>query len=128
MKPGSGSTTCLRKRPDDPAVWRARLDWALAGEDVAEVERALRHLPHERLSPSEVLNLRAWLAGRAGDDRQGTARPRSNPRIASPAAFDALARLADLATIEGRADEAARLRGRRAELNRIKYAIPGRRR
>ena len=42
---------CLRRRPDDPAVWRARLDWARAAEDEAEVRRALAHLPADHLPP-----------------------------------------------------------------------------
>ena len=111
---------CLRKRPEDPAVWTARLNWALAGEDATEVERAVRHLPPQRLSPSEVLSLRAWLAWRTGD----VAREKSAQQdlvAREPGSLRALARLADLATIEGRPEEAARLRGRRAELNRIKY-------
>jgi Flp pilus assembly protein TadD len=65
---------CLELRPTDPAVWRARLDWARASEDAAEVERAVRHLPPDRLGPAEVLDLRAWFAARAGDlDREHTA-------------------------------------------------------
>jgi enediyne biosynthesis protein E4 len=111
---------CLRKRPEDAAVWRARLAWALAGEDADEAKRAIRHLPPQRFSPSEVLNLRAWLAGMAGD--VATERRAFEQIIArEPGSLRALARLADLATTEGRPDEAARLRARRAELNRIKY-------
>ncbi len=33
---------CLRRHPDDPVVWRARLDWAKAAEDDEEARRALR--------------------------------------------------------------------------------------
>ena len=77
---------CLRKRPDDPAVWKARLDWALAGENASEVKRAIRHLPPDRFSPSEVLNLRAWLAAQAGDTA-GERRAHEALWRANPAAF-----------------------------------------
>jgi enediyne biosynthesis protein E4 len=112
---------CLRRRPEDPAVWKARLDWALAGEDPAEVMRAVRHLPPRWLSPSEVLNLRAWLAWRSGDIAREK-RAEEDLVAREPGSLRALARLADLATSEGRPEEAARIRERRAELNRIKYA------
>src|SRR5262249_14340923 len=39
--------SCLRWRPADPSVWRARLDWALATDRVSELKEALRHLPVE---------------------------------------------------------------------------------
>jgi tetratricopeptide (TPR) repeat protein len=111
---------CIRRRPDDPAVWRARLDWALAKEDAAEVERSVRKLPPDRLGPAEVLNLSAWLAFKAGDAARE--RRACEALVArEPGSLRALARLADLATADGRPDEAARLRERRAELNRIKY-------
>ena len=111
---------CLRRRPLDFAVWKARLDWALAREDVPEVKRAIRHLPPERLPPTAVLNLRAWLADRAGDVANER-RAHEEILIREPGSLRSLARLADLATIDGRTDLAARLRARRAELNRIKY-------
>jgi enediyne biosynthesis protein E4 len=58
---------CLGRRPEDPAVWQAVLDWGLGTEQVDQVHRALTHLPAERFSPSRVEALRAWLAARRHD-------------------------------------------------------------
>ncbi len=111
---------CLERRPGDAAVWKGRLDWALAAQDEAEVERAVRHLPPDRLSPSEVLDLRAWFAARAGDaDRERQVHEDLIAR--EPGSLRSLERLADLALLDGRAEEAARLRARRAVLNVLRY-------
>lgn len=111
---------CLTRRPDDPPVWRARLDRAFAAQDEAGVERALRHLPVDRVGPSEVLQLSAWFAARAGDaDRERRAHEAQSVR--EPGDLRALARLADLALGAGDSERAAALRERRAELNRVKY-------
>ena len=58
---------CEQSRPDDPAVWRTRLRWALAANRADEVTRATGHLVAADFSKTEVLELRAWLAARAGD-------------------------------------------------------------
>ena len=59
----------------------ARLSWAKAAEDAAEIERAVRHFPPDRVGPAEILDLRAWFAARAGDaDRE-----RKGTRTCSPA-------------------------------------------
>src|SRR5262249_33061464 len=36
---------CLKRRPADVPVWRARLDWAVATDRVAEAREAMAHLP-----------------------------------------------------------------------------------
>ena len=54
--------TCRARRPDDPAVWRASLERAIADDDPAAVRDASRHLPSSLFSRGEVLRLRAWLA------------------------------------------------------------------
>lgn len=112
---------CLRKRPDDAAVWKSWLDWALAREDDDEVKRAVRHLPAQWLGPAEVLSLQAWLAYRCGDvAREKHAHEALVAR--EPGSLRSLARLAEIAIAEGHPELAARLRDRRAELNRVKYA------
>ena len=111
--------TCLQRRPNDGAVWRAWLDWALATQDEVEVERALRHLPEDRLSPPEVLSLRAWFAARAGDTAWER-RVQEEMVAIETGNLRALERLADLVLADGQAERAAQLRERRAELNRIK--------
>ena len=110
---------CLQRRPNDGAVWRAWLDWALATQDEAEVERALRHLPEDRLSPPEVLRSAHWFAVRAGD-AAWERRVQEEMVAIEIGNLRALERLADLVLADGQTERAAQLRERRAELNRIK--------
>jgi enediyne biosynthesis protein E4 len=110
---------CLLRRSNDGAVWRSWLDWALATQDEAEVERALRHLPEDQLSPPEVLSLRAWFATRAGDS-VWELRVQEEMVAIEAGNLRALERLADLVLADGQTERAARLRERRSELNRIK--------
>ena len=68
---------CEKERPDDPAVWSARLDLAQASQDVEAFRLALAHLPTTWFQPIEILRLRSWLAARTGDDE--VERRRSRP-------------------------------------------------
>ncbi len=111
---------CLGRRPADAAVWRARLDWAMAAEDAAEVERAVRHLPPDRLGPAEVLDLRAWFAARNGDVERER-KVHEDLLAREPGSLRSLDRLATLALQAGRRDEAARLRQQQAALTEMKY-------
>ena len=110
---------CQERRPNDAAVWRAWLDWALATQDEAKVELALRHVPENQLSPPEVLSLRAWFAVRAGDTAWER-RVQEEMVAIEIGNLRALERLADLVLADGQTERAAQLRERRAELNRIK--------
>src|SRR5579875_301749 len=58
---------CRERRPDDPVVWRASLDLAMAAEDAARFWEAARRIPVEAARPEEVAALRAWVAARGGD-------------------------------------------------------------
>src|SRR5262245_43731665 len=109
---------CRGRRPLDPAVWRLSLDWALATRDVALARRSLEYLSPELVPPTEVLALRAWFAARAGDaaeERRALARLVA---IAS-GSLASLDRLAGLTLQAGGLEESARLRRRKAELDRI---------
>ncbi len=107
---------CRRKRPDDPAVWRARLEWAMAADRTGEAAEALPHLDVNDFPPARVHEIRAWFAARRGDS--GAERQALEHAIAADLGDGAaLERLAELATREGRADDAARLRRRKAELD-----------
>ncbi|HZW35243.1 MAG TPA: FG-GAP-like repeat-containing protein [Isosphaeraceae bacterium] len=108
---------CLRRRPDDPAVWRARLEWALVAHQVAEARAALRHLPSGAFPPGRISELRAWFAAHRGDTETAR-RALENAVGADPGNLAVLERLASLATEAGRAEEAARLRRRKADLDR----------
>ncbi len=107
---------CLVLRPDDPIVWRARLDWAMATDHLHEAALAMKRLPAKGLDLVEILNLRAWLAGRLGDL---AAEERALKRLAAhtPGATKIVVRLTELAVRAGRVDEVARLRARKAELD-----------
>jgi predicted Zn-dependent protease len=109
---------CLRRRPADLPVWRARLDWALATDRVPEVREALKHLPVEGSTPALVERLAAWLAARRGDD---TAERRALERLvaADPAAFAAWDRLAELALREDQPTRASELRRQKAEIEQV---------
>jgi tetratricopeptide (TPR) repeat protein len=86
---------CLRRRPADPAVWRAWLDRARAAGEPGEVWRALEHLTTADLEPAEVPMIRAWLASQAG--RPDLERPALEEAVRlrpeELAAFDRLAEL-----------------------------------
>ena len=109
---------CQSRRPDDPTVWRARLDLALATQDVAGARGALGRLPDDALPPEDLWAVRAWFAARAGDLR---AERRALERLVAiaPGRIGELDRLAGLAKQAGDEAEAARLRGRKADLDRI---------
>ena len=110
---------CQRVRPDDPAIWRGRLKLALATRSAGGAWEALEHLPPGSVEPIEVLTLRAWFANQAGDK---AAERRSLDQLleVDPADRPALERLSELVQVDGEAEEAARLRARKAALDRAK--------
>ena len=110
---------CLTRKPDDPAVSRARLTWAIAAGRDNEVRTVLLHFSDSAVSPIEVLDLRAWCAGRRK-------LPEAEQIILeklldlNPGAAHALERLAALAFEAGRTERAAKLRRRKAEIDDVK--------
>ncbi len=58
---------CLKRRPDDPAVWQAELDLALADDDATGFWEAAHHLPADRFDPAAQQSFRAWAAKHNGD-------------------------------------------------------------
>jgi tetratricopeptide (TPR) repeat protein len=109
---------CLRSRPDDVPVWRARLDWAVATDRLAEAQEATKHLPATEATPARVERWAAWLAARRGD-RAAEHRALERLVAAAPADLPALDRLAVLDTQNGRTDLAAERRRQRAEIERL---------
>jgi tetratricopeptide (TPR) repeat protein len=110
---------CLRQRPEDPVVWRARLRLAQAADSVDAARRTLAHLPAERFSPTELLELGAWFAGHkasAADERIALEKLVDH----APYATEALERLAVLATESGQSQRTAELRRRKADIDRAK--------
>jgi hypothetical protein len=59
---------CLKRRPEDVAVWHARLDWAVATNRVPLAQQALKHLPEAELGSAQIERLAAWFAAQHGDD------------------------------------------------------------
>ncbi len=112
---------CRERLPEDPVVWRARLDWALDADRLGEVVESLRHLPADWLTTEERLSTRAWLAERLGDTRaEEDALTRWVERV--PGELNAVARLIDLKARIGPAGEVAELRRRKAEMDRASDA------
>jgi enediyne biosynthesis protein E4 len=110
--------SCLRRRAEDPPVWRARLEWAVATGRVAEAREASAHLPAEESTPAEVDKLRAWAAARRGDAQ--LERRALELLIASdPADGAALERLAELAIQQDQPTRAAELRRTKTELDQL---------
>ncbi len=66
--------SCLRRRPEDVPVWKAHLRWAMSTNRVAEVQKALRHIPADATTPAQVDRLAVWLAATPGGCRVRTAR------------------------------------------------------
>jgi tetratricopeptide (TPR) repeat protein len=113
---------CLDRRPDDRAVWRAWLDWAVASQDAARFWEAVGRLSAEDFHPWEIAALRAWLAARSGN-REAERRESAELVELQPSDSQALERLAVLAREAGDLKEAERLQRRRAEIDRAKDYI-----
>jgi tetratricopeptide (TPR) repeat protein len=110
---------CLARRPEDPAVWRSKLDLAVAEGRPAEVAEAARHLPADALGEAEALALRAELLDRVGDASSQVEAWRAVNR-ADPANPKALERLAALCAARGDSDGAHRWNLAKAGIDRDK--------
>jgi thioredoxin-like negative regulator of GroEL len=110
---------CLWRRPIDVAVWKSWLDLAVTTGDVAKAREALVRLAPDGIPPAEVLVLRAWFAARSGNsENERQALEKLLER--APGQIEAVERLAELELLAGRPESAARLRARKAELDRAK--------
>ena len=112
---------CVKARPDDPIVWRSRLQLAQIRDDAAGVVSACEHVPAAALDPVDRLRLRAWLARRLSPDREAaewTALLKLVP--GDPTALD---RLAGLAAARNDAPAAADFRARKAASDRAKDRV-----
>jgi hypothetical protein len=119
---GDWLTRCERVRPNDLAVWRARLQWAQAADRPEQVEWAASHLPSSIFAEARVLELRAWMAARRGDHQAERAALEVLLTV-EPGDPAALERLADL-TAQGDGEEGlAKVRRRKAAIDaaRVRY-------
>jgi tetratricopeptide (TPR) repeat protein len=109
---------CLRRRPEDVPVWRARLDWAVATHRIAEAHEAMKHLPVRELPAAQVPRLAAWLAVRRGN-RAAERRALERLIAVDPTDSAAYDRLAELAAQERQPARADEVRRRKAEIDRL---------
>jgi len=109
---------CQRRRPDDLPVWRTRLSWGMATNQVDVVRQALTHLPAIESTPAQVYRIGAWLAAKQGD--HATERQALERLIAAePADLTALRRLADLARRDAQPERVVEMQRRGAEIDRL---------
>src|SRR5262249_25812702 len=109
---------CLR-RPDNPDVWRARLDWATTALRPDRAVEALRHLRTNDLSSQELARLGAWLA-RQRSDVKNEMLALEHALDLDPCDLPTIERLAELAFEEGRQSDGRKLRNRKSELDALK--------
>jgi thioredoxin-like negative regulator of GroEL len=110
---------CLLRRPKDVPVWRARLSWGIAANQIDVVHQSLTHLPADASSPARIHRLKAWLASHRGDFE--TERRELERLIAAdPADRTALDRLTQLAEKNGQPARATELFGKKAEIDRLR--------
>jgi tetratricopeptide (TPR) repeat protein len=107
---------CLEQRPYDLAVWRMRLDWAVAAYLPREAVAALSHLPAEQEPAARPAALEAWFAARQGNSEAERAALKRVLEI-QPAEPQVLERLAEIEIEQGRMDHTEELRRRRTELD-----------
>jgi thioredoxin-like negative regulator of GroEL len=109
---------CLKRRPDDIAVWRARLSWGMAAGRVDVVREALTHVPATDSNPAQVNLIEAWLAASQGDP---TGERKALDRLVAtdPTDLTIQRRLAELARRDGQPDRTAEMHRRQAEFDRL---------
>ncbi|MFI5454447.1 MAG: FG-GAP-like repeat-containing protein [Isosphaerales bacterium] len=108
---------CLKRRPEDPSVWQARLDLALATDDIPGFWTAVAHLPANRFDAGAVHSVRAWLSARCNDSSLERRELTALLKYA-PGDTKALERLAILTIQAGDPRETRKLRLRKAEIDR----------
>jgi enediyne biosynthesis protein E4 len=112
---------CLRRRPDDMAVWQAQFELSLATGDVDGFWRAAPYLPAARFSRAEVQAFRVWLAA-SNHDRGREESALESLIECDPGNANALERLAVLNVESGRHREAESLHRRRDEVTQTRDA------
>ncbi|MDX2035290.1 MAG: FG-GAP-like repeat-containing protein [Isosphaeraceae bacterium] len=115
---------CLAKRPNDPVVWRTRLELGVASDSLEIVESAIEHLTSNDLARTRAFEVAAWVFRKRNDAE--------NERLAwlnllelDKAHIAALQRLAELERAAGRSDKAAELRRHASEVDRAKLEYRG---
>jgi tetratricopeptide (TPR) repeat protein len=110
---------CLKLRPDDLAVWRTRLDWAVTANLPKEARQTLAHLPASQEPATKPAELRAWFAARQGNTEAERAALRRVLEL-KPAQPQVLERLAEIEIVQVRREHAEELRRKRTELDQLR--------
>ena len=110
---------CEERRPNDPDVWRARLEWAFATRNLGEADRALTHLPAESFTLKEVAATRVRLANLEANDEAERKALETLVEL-DPGDASAWGRLADLSARGGQTDQLSQARKRKDELDRAR--------
>ena len=113
---------CLNRSSGDAAVWSARLDHALATDDLAGFWLAADHLPASPFDAQAVHALRAWIAARHHDDMLERNELAEVVGTIGGSAR-ALERLSLLTFEAGEHEKAARLRQRKADADHAQGEI-----
>ena len=115
QRAGAELDACLARRPNDPVVWRARLEWAVSAGRLDLAREALGHVPASKIDDRRLWELRAWFVRQRSDD---LAERRALEQLAQgPGRTGALGRLAELVRRAGETEAAAALRQRKDELD-----------
>ncbi len=110
------------RRPDDPAVWKARLALARATGELTGIREAASHLSGDALTASELRSLRAAIAGRL--DRPADERRELAALVADePGDAAAIERLAVLEFQAGDVRRSEELRRRKAQVDRAQDRV-----
>jgi enediyne biosynthesis protein E4 len=109
---------CLRRRPGDVPVWRARLEYAMATNRVPDAWEALKHLAAAESTAAHVHRLTAWFAAQRGD-AQSERRALERLNATDPTDFIAADRLAEIAVMNGQPGRAADLFSQRGEIEKL---------
>jgi tetratricopeptide (TPR) repeat protein len=107
---------CLKRVPEDPVVWRSRLELGHQTDQPSIVREALTHLAPDSLSDAEVLSLRAWLLSLRGD-RDAELKALEDWLEVDPRNTRTMERLATLSLEAGDRARAVELRAEKAELD-----------
>jgi tetratricopeptide (TPR) repeat protein len=108
---------CQERRRDDPDVWLARLDWAVAFNLVEDAIEATRHLPARFLHPVRILAIRAWLAAQR-KEIQAEREALDQVLMLEPGNAQALVRLSEIASVFGQTYLVAQLHQRKMEADK----------
>jgi tetratricopeptide (TPR) repeat protein len=110
---------CVERRPHDVPVWSARLRLGIAANEIDVVKQALEHVPADDLTLAQIHRIDAWLAMRQGDN-DSERRALEELIDADPADIVTFDRLAELTEMAGQPARAQDLRGKKAEIVRLR--------